>query len=315
VIDTALCLVVSFLLALPFSAIDNADRDSDDLWGLLWALAAILVGTGYYALTMRRSGAANGQTWGKQVAGVRVIRDNGEPVTVGTVLLRDLLLKFILGAVTVIGWLVDGLWPLGEREQRALHDFPAGTHVVSTRASYTPPPVQPQRAMPTQPPPRMLAPPIQAHLNAAYSAGNRIREAIQRARLPYTEVSREVDSLLGVMTGSAERAQMLYEALAEKPVAAVQQRMEELVGSGKVELVNALGEQLEAQKRLETQLGAFNDEMERIVIELETIRSSLLNVSASTDVTAQEQLASQVTTLRDEMSSVASGMSTAYDGR
>ena len=115
------------------------------------------------------------------------------------------------------------------------------------------------------------------------------------------------------MGRSADRAQMLHEALAEKPVAVVQARMEELVGTGKVELVNALGEQLEVQKRLETQLGNFHDEMERIVIELETIRSSLVNVSASTDQGVQEQLASQVTALRDEMASVASGMSAAFD--
>jgi hypothetical protein len=217
------------------------------------------------------------------------------------------LLKFIAGAITGIGWLIDGLWPLGEREHRALHDFPPSTHVVSTRA----PVVRP--APPSPPPARQLAPAIQRHLAAAYAAAGRIRDAIQRAQLPYVEVSREVDSLLAVMGRSAERAQMLHEALAEKPVAVVQARMEELVGSGKVELVNALGEQLEVQRRLQTQLGAFDDEMERIVVELETIRSSLLNVSASTDVGVHEQLASQVTTLRDEMSSVAAGMSAAFD--
>ena len=115
------------------------------------------------------------------------------------------------------------------------------------------------------------------------------------------------------MQNSAYRAQMLCEALDEKPVAAVEARLTELDGSGKLELINALQEQLEAQRRLDTQLGAFNDEMERIVVELETIRSSLLNVSASTDVGVQEQLASQVTALRDEMASVASGMSAAFD--
>ena len=69
---------------------------------------------------------------------------------------------------------------------------------------------------------------------------------------------------------------MLCEALAEKPVAAVEARLTELTGSGKLELIDALEEQLEVQRRLETQLGAFNDEMERIVVELETIRSSLV---------------------------------------
>jgi len=311
VVDWVLCWAIAFALVLPFSAFDDPSSDSDDWLGLLWLLIAILVSSAYFALTMRRRGAANGQTWGKQIAGIRVVRDDGQPVGVNTALLRDVFAKFILGAITGIGWLIDGLWPLGERENRALHDFPASTHVVSTRAAVrpaAPPPPRPAAARP-------LAPDIQRHLAAAYAAAGRIREAIQRAQLPYAEVSREVDSLLSVMGRSAERAQMLHEALAEKPVAVVQARIEELVNSGKVELVNALGEQLEVQRRLQSQLGAFDDEMERIVVELETIRSSLLNMSASSDAGVQDQLASQVTTLRDEMISVAAGMSSAFDSR
>jgi uncharacterized RDD family membrane protein YckC len=306
-IDSVICWGLAIVLLIPFATADDPNSDSDDYLGAIWLLLAIINFVAYYTVTMRRQGEHNGQTLGKQAVGIRVARDDGAPVGVGTVLLREVLLKGIAGTLTGIGWLVDGLWPLGEREQRALHDFPASTHVVRTQPqphAAPPPPRRPQR---------MLAPPIQGHLNAAYAAAGRIRDAIQRAELPYAEVSREVDSLLRVMTRSSERAQMLHEALAEKPVAAVQARMQELVGSGKVELVNALGEQLEVQKRLETQLGAFHDEMERIVIELETIRSSLLNVSASTDVSMQEQLAAQVTDLRDEMSSVASGMSAGFD--
>ena len=75
----------------------------------------------------------NGQT--PRQAGRRAsasCRDDGQPVGVKTVLLGQLLLKFIAGGLLVIGWFIDGLWPLGERENRALHDFPARTHVVST---------------------------------------------------------------------------------------------------------------------------------------------------------------------------------------
>jgi uncharacterized RDD family membrane protein YckC len=308
VLDGIIAFIIAIVTLFPWAAADDADGSTDGAYGLGWLATLVVLVTAYYALTMRRRGARNGQTLGKQAASIRVVRDDGKPVTISTVLLRDLLLKFGAGTVTVIGWLVDGLWPLGERENRALHDLAASTHVVSTRAPRTSPPRPPVPA-----PPRQLSPGIQAHLNAAYSAANRIREAIQRAQLPYVEVSREVDSLLGVMQNSALRAQMLCEALDEKPVAAVQARLAQLDGSGKLELIDALQEQLEVQRRLDTQLGAFNDEMERIVVELETIRSSLLNVSASTDVGVQEQLASQVTALRDEMSSVASGMSAAFD--
>ena len=303
-----MCWAIAFLLVLSFAVAGDPNSEDDDWLGLVWLLLAFVVSCAYYVLTMRRNGVHNGQTWGKQVAGIRVVRDDGRPVGVKTALLREVLLKFIAGGILVIGWLVDGLWPLGVRENRALHDFPASTHVVTTRAqAAAPPPPRPPA------PQRRLAPGIQQHLDAAYAAASRIREAIQRAQLPYAEVSREVDSLLSVMGRSADRAQMLHEALAEKPVAAVEARLGEVALSDKTELINALQEQLEVQRRLDTQLGAFHDEMERIVIELETIRSSLLNVSASTDVSVQQELASQVTTLRDEMSSVASGMSAAFD--
>ena len=33
---------------------------------------------------MVRKGEHNGQTWGKQVVGIRVIRDNGQPFDFGT---------------------------------------------------------------------------------------------------------------------------------------------------------------------------------------------------------------------------------------
>ena len=41
--------------------------------------------------------------------------------------------------------------------------------------------------------------------------------------------------------------------------------------------------------------------MERIVVELETIRGSLISVSASTDADNQQRLADRVRGLRDEM--------------
>src|SRR4051794_41745265 len=125
-----MCWAIAFLLVLPFAAAGDPNSDEDDWLGGVWLLLSFVVVCAYYVLTMRRKGVHNGQTWGKQVAGIRVVRDDGRPVGVKTALLREVLLKFVAGGITVIGWLIDGLWPLGERENRALHDFPASTHVV-----------------------------------------------------------------------------------------------------------------------------------------------------------------------------------------
>jgi uncharacterized RDD family membrane protein YckC len=49
---------------------------------------------------MMRKGERNGQTLGKQVAGIRVVADSGQPMTFGTGALRDTIGKNLLGTVT-----------------------------------------------------------------------------------------------------------------------------------------------------------------------------------------------------------------------
>jgi hypothetical protein len=163
--------------------------------------------------------------------------------------------------------------------------------------------------------PRTLAPDVRRHLLAAQATEQRIREAIERAELPYAEVSTEVDALVSLMELSASRAQLLYEALDESPPARVAARLRELEGSGKAELIEALEHQLAVQRRMEAQLQSFYDQMERIVVELDSIRGSLLSVSASTDVANQQRLAGDVRALRDELGSLAEGMSEAFEER
>ena len=55
--------------------------------------------------------------------------------------------------------------------------------------------------------------------------------------------------------------------------------------------------------------------MERIAVELDSIRGSLLSVSASTEVANQQRLAGDVRALRDELGSLAEGMSEAFEKR
>jgi hypothetical protein len=163
--------------------------------------------------------------------------------------------------------------------------------------------------------PRTLAPAVRRHLLAARATEARIREAIERAELPYAEVSTEVDALVSLMELSATRAQLLYEALEESPPSRVAGRLRELEGSGKAELIEALEHQLSVQRRMESQLESFYDQMERIVVELDSIRGSLLSVSASTDGANQQRLAGDVRALRDELGTLAEGMSEAFEER
>ena len=158
-----------------------------------------------------------------------------------------------------------------------------------------------------------LAPAVREHLLAARRIEARIRDAIERAELPYAEVSTEIDALVSLMELSASRAQLLYEALKDSPPQRVAERLLELEGSGKTELIEALEHQLNIQMRMQDQLQSFYDQMERLVVEFDSIRGSLVSVSASTDAANQQRLAGDVRALRDELGTLAAGMSEAFE--
>jgi hypothetical protein len=161
--------------------------------------------------------------------------------------------------------------------------------------------------------PGTLAAPIGRRLAEARQTESRIRDAIARAQLPFDEVSGEVDGLVALMEQSAGRAQLLYEVLEETPPARIERRLAELEGSGKTELIEALRQQLTVQRKVEAQLEKFYDELERVNVELDTVRGTLVSVSASTDTANQQRLAADVRHLRDELVAVSSGMSEAYE--
>ena len=92
----------------------------------------------YYPVLMVRT---NGQTIGKMLLGIRVVRVSGKHMNVTCTIWREIGLKIIvlglardvpvagLLANQIIFW-VDGLWPLWDGENRALHDMMARTRVV-----------------------------------------------------------------------------------------------------------------------------------------------------------------------------------------
>jgi hypothetical protein len=163
--------------------------------------------------------------------------------------------------------------------------------------------------------PRGFAPPIAARVGKARERQARIAEAISRADLPYAEVSTEVDAFVRAMDSTASRAQLLYEALAETPIPEVMSRVEELHGTqdpGKQQLREALAQQLTVLRRMESQLQRFYDEMDRMTVELDTIRGNLVSVSATTEADSQRRLAEEVRGLRDELGAVAAGIDEAY---
>jgi uncharacterized RDD family membrane protein YckC len=112
---------------------------SSDVGGIVTAILSsllYLVAVLFYApLLMGRQGAHNGQTWGKQIVGIRVVRDSGQPVDIGFAFVREFVVKgllfgFVGSFFFSIPTLIDYLWPLWDDQNRALHDMVVTTHVV-----------------------------------------------------------------------------------------------------------------------------------------------------------------------------------------
>jgi uncharacterized RDD family membrane protein YckC len=103
--------------------------------GVTLIVIGVVVAFFYFPLTMMREGEYNGQSFGKQLLGIRVARDTGEQVTFGWALLRQFVVIYLLfqvvgGFLAGIPWIIDVLWPLWDRENRALHDMIVSSHVV-----------------------------------------------------------------------------------------------------------------------------------------------------------------------------------------
>jgi len=137
IVDGVILAVLAAVLYILLGAIGFGLDGGDGLVGLivsgllatvLFVLAALL----YQPLMMART---NGQTVGKKVASIRVVRADGRPMEFGWAVLREVVFKSIVVGVAAsftggIAYLVDLLWPFIDGENRALHDFPVDTRVV-----------------------------------------------------------------------------------------------------------------------------------------------------------------------------------------
>jgi uncharacterized RDD family membrane protein YckC len=103
--------------------------------GILSGLAYLVAVLFYAPVLLGREGEHNGQTFGKQIVGIRVIRNSGEPIDIGFGFLREFLVKgllfgFVGSFFFSIPTILDYLWPLWDDENRCLHDMVVSTHVI-----------------------------------------------------------------------------------------------------------------------------------------------------------------------------------------
>jgi uncharacterized RDD family membrane protein YckC len=135
IVDGLILIVPAVILTIVVVAIAAGSDTGAIVTGILGFLAYLVVAFIYAPVLMSRDGQRNGQTWGKQMLGVRVVRDNGQSMSFGWAALREIAVKGLaLGiagsVIPLIPYLLDYLWPLWDDENRALHDMIVSTHVL-----------------------------------------------------------------------------------------------------------------------------------------------------------------------------------------
>jgi uncharacterized RDD family membrane protein YckC len=134
-IDALILLIPAVVLTVIVVAIAAGSDTGAIVTGILGFLAYLAVALIYAPVLMAREGQNNGQTWGKQMLGIRVVRDNGQTMSFGWAALREIAVKGLAvtiasSIIPIIPWFLNFFWPLWDDENRALHDMIVSTHVI-----------------------------------------------------------------------------------------------------------------------------------------------------------------------------------------
>lgn len=122
----ALFIDYMLLLTLPvivliFSKFFNEVAGNTGISSTVWYLVIILWVIDFLALPL-----FSGQTFGKMLAGITMVKKDGSPARLGNLLRRNVL-GYLLTTVTLgFGFLIAGL----NKSGRSLHDYIGGTTVI-----------------------------------------------------------------------------------------------------------------------------------------------------------------------------------------
>jgi uncharacterized RDD family membrane protein YckC len=134
-LDSLILTIPVVILSIIIVAVAAGSDSGAIVTGILGLLAFLIVALFYAPVLMARDGAHNGQTWGKQIVDIRVVRDTGQPFDLGSGFVREFAVKGLLlgvlgSAFAGIPVLIDWLWPLWDDQNRTLHDMIVKTHVM-----------------------------------------------------------------------------------------------------------------------------------------------------------------------------------------
>ena len=129
-LDSLVIVVPAIVLAIALPSMQDGSGEASPGMAILMVLAvlgvvAFLV---YQLVQLHRSG----QTFGKKMVGVRIVRTDGSRASLGRILGLRYFVPGLIGAIPLLGALfslIDPLLIFGE-ERRCIHDYIADTIVV-----------------------------------------------------------------------------------------------------------------------------------------------------------------------------------------
>lgn len=122
ILDSMVLLAMSYLLFDPIRKILGVEKDLYSIVDLMETIVGFIY---YIVLTVKY-----GQTLGKMAVGIQVITQEGEPLTWGKVIYREIIGKIVSCLVLFIGYLAVAF----DSKKRAWHDRMARTYVVKRKS-------------------------------------------------------------------------------------------------------------------------------------------------------------------------------------
>lgn len=112
-------VILSFITFLFYGDFYKEDYNITDLLSTLYLIIVPVVWKGYVI--------------GKRLMNVRIVKKNGENVTILTMILRVIVAGLLYGLTIGIAFIVSAIMVAVREDKRAIHDFIAGTYVRNER--------------------------------------------------------------------------------------------------------------------------------------------------------------------------------------
>ncbi|KGP91798.1 membrane protein [Pontibacillus chungwhensis BH030062] len=112
-------VILSFITFLFYGDFYKEDYNITDLLSTLYLIIVPVVWKGYVI--------------GKRLMNIRIVKKNGENVTILTMILRVIVAGLLYGLTIGIAFIVSAIMVAVREDKRAIHDFIAGTYVINER--------------------------------------------------------------------------------------------------------------------------------------------------------------------------------------